>query len=77
MYNFSAGQSQTALQVLETLQSELRNYRGCGIFVQGGATMQFAAVPLNMLGARSKAGYLVAVIAQSLLFTPRPPSSRP
>jgi len=29
------------------------------IFVQGGATLQFAAVPLNMLGAKTKADYLV------------------
>ena len=31
------------------------------IFVQGEATLQFAAVPLNMLGAKSEADYLVAV----------------
>jgi len=29
------------------------------IFVQGGATLQFAAVPLNMLGTKTKADYLV------------------
>jgi phosphoserine aminotransferase len=29
------------------------------IFNQGGATLQFAAIPLNMLGAKGKADYLV------------------
>jgi len=95
VYNFSAGPSQMPLEVLETMQSEMINYKGCGmsvmemshrskefvaiadeaeknlrdildvpaeykvIFVQGGATLQFAAIPLNMLGAKSKADYLV------------------
>lgn len=29
------------------------------IFVQGGATLQFSAIPLNMLGEKGKADYLV------------------
>lgn len=29
------------------------------IFVQGGATLQFSAIPLNMLGTKGKADYLV------------------
>jgi len=29
------------------------------LFVQGGATLQFAAIPLNMLGAKTKADYLI------------------
>merc|ERR1712061_805465 len=29
------------------------------IFVQGGATLQFSAIPLNMLGTKTKADYLV------------------
>lgn len=29
------------------------------MFVQGGATLQFAAVPLNMLGTKTKADYLI------------------
>merc|ERR1719163_1341515 len=28
-------------------------------FIQGGATLQFAAIPLNMLGTKTKADYLV------------------
>jgi len=32
-------------------------YKVC--FVQGGATLQFSAIPLNMLGAAGKADYLV------------------
>merc|ERR1719454_661767 len=29
------------------------------VFAQGGATLQFSAVPLNMLGSKTKADYLV------------------
>lgn len=29
------------------------------LFVQGGATLQFSAIPLNMLGAKGKADYVV------------------
>merc|ERR1719238_1101690 len=29
------------------------------LFVQGGATLQFASIPLNMLGSKAKADYLV------------------
>jgi phosphoserine aminotransferase len=95
VYNFSAGPSQMPLEVLESVQREMVNYKGAGmsimemshrskeftgvandaernlrdilgvpdeykvIFVQGGATLQFSAVPLNMLGSNPKADYLV------------------
>eukprot|EP00406_Dinophysis_acuminata_P078634 CAMPEP_0179253852 /NCGR_PEP_ID=MMETSP0797-20121207/22945_1 /TAXON_ID=47934 /ORGANISM="Dinophysis acuminata, Strain DAEP01" /LENGTH=74 /DNA_ID=CAMNT_0020961729 /DNA_START=1 /DNA_END=222 /DNA_ORIENTATION=+ len=29
------------------------------IMVQGGATLQFSAIPMNMLGSKTKADYLV------------------
>jgi len=83
------------LEVLETVQKEMLNYKGAGMsvmemshrskefvgiateaeqnlrelldipadykvcFFQGGATLQFSAVPLNMLGSKSKADYLI------------------
>lgn len=95
VYNFSAGPSMMPLEVLESVQSEMVNYKGCGmsvmemshrskefmaiateaeknlrdildipeeykvIFAQGGATLQFSAIPLNMLGTKTKADYLV------------------
>ena len=96
VFNFSAGPSQMPLEVLETIQKEFVNYKGCGmsimevshrgkefvqltneaeanmrqifdvpeeykvIYAQGGATLQFAAIPLNMAGsATGKADYLV------------------
>jgi len=91
----SAGPSQMPLEVLESVQKEIVNYKGTGmsvmemshrskeytaiatqaekdlrdiygipddykvIFAQGGATLQFASVPLNMLGSKTKADYLV------------------
>merc|ERR1719197_2261668 len=33
------------------------DYKVC--FAQGGATLQFAGVPLNMLGSKTKADYLI------------------
>merc|ERR1719262_117830 len=33
------------------------DYKVC--FIQGGATLQFAGIPLNMLGSKTKADYLV------------------
>jgi len=95
VYNFSAGPSMMPLEVLEDVQKEMINYKGCGmsvmemshrskefmqiateaeknlrdvfsvpddykvIMAQGGATLEFSSVPLNMLGAKTKADYLV------------------
>eukprot|EP00747_Dinoflagellata_sp_TGD_P149258 gnl/TRDRNA2_/TRDRNA2_176997_c0_seq5.p1 gnl/TRDRNA2_/TRDRNA2_176997_c0~~gnl/TRDRNA2_/TRDRNA2_176997_c0_seq5.p1 ORF type:complete len:369 (-),score=103.92 gnl/TRDRNA2_/TRDRNA2_176997_c0_seq5:196-1302(-) len=95
VYNFSAGPSVMPLEVLDSIQKELVNYKGSGMsimemshrskefvqvaaeaekdlrdilgvpadykvgFVQGGATLQFAAIPLNMLGTKTKADYLI------------------
>jgi len=95
VYNFSAGPSVMPLEVLEEVQKEMINYKGCGMSVmemshrskefmaiaseaekdlrdifgvpsdykvlmnQGGATLQFASIPLNMLGTKGKADYLV------------------
>merc|ERR1719159_1690070 len=33
------------------------DYKVC--FIQGGATLQFSAIPLNMLGDKKKADYLI------------------
>lgn len=95
VYNFSAGPSVMPLEVLEEVQREMVNYKGCGMSVmemshrskefmaiaaeaeknlrdifgvpgdytvlmmQGGATLQFSSIPLNMLGTKTKADYLV------------------
>ncbi|CAK9043624.1 unnamed protein product [Durusdinium trenchii] len=95
VYNFSAGPSAMPLEVLEEVQREMVNYKGCGMSVmemshrskefmaiaaeaeknlrdifgvpsdykvlmmQGGATLQFSSIPLNMLGSKTKADYLV------------------
>jgi phosphoserine aminotransferase len=95
VYNFSAGPSIMPVEVLEDVQREIVNYKGCGmsvmemshrskdfmqiaseaeknlrdifgvpddykvIMAQGGATLQFASIPLNMLGAKGKADYLI------------------
>eukprot|EP00434_Breviolum_minutum_P023523 symbB.v1.2.020750.t1/scaffold1763.1/size102666/5 len=95
VYNFSAGPSVMPLEVLEEVQREMVNYKGCGMSVmemshrskefmaiaaeseknlrdifgvpsdykvlmmQGGATLQFSTIPLNMLGTKTKADYLV------------------
>jgi len=95
VYNFSAGPSMMPLEVLEDVQREMINYKGCGmsvmemshrskefmqiateaekdlrdvfsvpddykvIMAQGGATLEFSSVPLNMLGTKTKADYLV------------------
>merc|ERR1719389_920620 len=83
------------VEVLESIQAEMVNYKGSGmsvmemshrskefvgiakeaekdlrdilsvpadykvIFSQGGATLQFSSIPLNMLGTKTKADYLV------------------
>jgi len=95
VYNFSAGPSMMPVEVLEDMQREMINYKGCGmsvmemshrskdfmqiaseaeknlrdifgvpddyrvIMAQGGATLQFSSIPLNMLGTKGKADYLV------------------
>jgi len=95
VYNFSAGPSQMPLEVLEGIQGDMLNYKGCGmsvmemshrskefmaiaseaeknlrdvlavpedykvVFSQGGATLQFASIPLNVFGSNAKADYLV------------------
>lgn len=95
VYNFSAGPSMMPLEVLDEVQREIINYKGCGmgvmemshrskefmqiaseaekdlrdifgvpndykvILAQGGATLQFSSIPLNMLGAKGKADYLI------------------
>ncbi|CAE8625262.1 unnamed protein product [Polarella glacialis] len=95
VYNFSAGPSQMPLEVLEEIQREMVNYKGCGMSVmemshrgkefmgianqaekdlrdifgvpsdykvmmsQGGATLMFSSIPLNMLGTKGKGDYLV------------------
>merc|ERR1719254_172948 len=96
VFNFSAGPCAFPLEVLEEVQKEMVNYKGCGMsvmemshrskeymaiaseaeknlrdvfsvpddykvtFFQGGATLQFAQVPLNLLGGeKTKGDYLV------------------
>lgn len=95
IYNFSAGPSMLPLEVLETVQADLLNYKGSGqsvmemshrskdyqriideaeadlrelmnipdnykvLFLQGGGTLQFAMVPLNLLRNSKKADYVV------------------
>ncbi|MDR3296576.1 MAG: 3-phosphoserine/phosphohydroxythreonine transaminase [Clostridiales Family XIII bacterium] len=95
IYNFAAGPSMLPLEVLETVQANLLNYKGSGmsvmemshrtkvyqtiideaeadlrelmripedyavLFLQGGATLQFSMVPVNLLCAGKKADYIV------------------
>lgn len=94
VHNFSAGPASLPLEVLEEIQSEMLDYRGCGmsvlemshrspmyqeifdeaeatlrrvlgvpenyrvLFLQGGATLQFAGIPLNLMKT-GRAGYFV------------------
>ena len=70
VYNFSAGPSMLPEQVLKTAQAEMLDYHGSGQsvmemshrskwgFFQGGATQQFAMVPLNFM-TTGKADYIV------------------
>ena len=94
-YNFSAGPSMLPLPVLEEVQAQLLNYKGCGesvmemshrsaefkqilaeaeadlrdimnipdnykvIFVQGGGTLQFAMVPMNLAVNSGKIDFVV------------------
>ena len=95
VYNFSAGPAALPVPVLEEIQSEMLDYRGCGmsilemshrtpafdevindaeatlrrllaipdtyrvLFLQGGATLEFAGIPLNLM-RRRHAGYIVS-----------------
>lgn len=95
IYNFSAGPSMMAVEVLEKAAAQMLNYEGSGmsvmemshrskaydniivetqarlrrvmnipenykvLFLQGGATTQFAAIPLNLKKA-NKADYIVS-----------------
>jgi phosphoserine aminotransferase len=95
VYNFNAGPAMLPLPVLERVQSELRDYQGCGLsimemshrskeyealnadaearfkrllgvgdgyrvlFLQGGASLQFAMVPLNFLPNGATADFLM------------------
>src|SRR5262249_53755301 len=95
IYNFNAGPAIMPAPVLEQIQHELRDYRGCGmsileishrsvefeainsqaetrlktllgvgedyqiLFLQGGASLQFAMVPLNFLFPGTVADYLL------------------
>lgn len=94
-YNFSAGPSMLPLPVLEEVQANLLNYKGCGesvmemshrsaefkailadaeaslrdimnipdnykvVFVQGGGTLQFAMVPMNIATKTGKIDFVV------------------
>ena len=96
VFNFSAGPSTIALEVLEKAQSELVNYGTSGmsvmemshrsadfeairagaedalrklmsipdnyrvLFMHGGATAQFAAIPLNLMTRNGKADYVLS-----------------
>lgn len=95
VYNFSAGPSMLPLEVLETVQKDLLNYKGTGesvmemshrsaeyqkiiddaeadlrklmnipdnykvLFLQGGGTLQFSMIPINLLRNSKKADYIV------------------
>ena len=94
-YNFSAGPSMLPLPVLEDVQANLLNYKGCGesvmemshrsaefkeilaeaesslrdimnipdnykvVFLQGGGTLQFAMVPMNIATKTGKIDFVV------------------
>ncbi len=95
VFNFSAGPSVLPMEVLLEAQSDLVNYKGCGmsvmemshrsqyfqdiidaaeadlrdlmkipdnykvLFLQGGGTLQFSMVPMNLLRNSGKADYIV------------------
>jgi phosphoserine aminotransferase len=95
VHNFNAGPSVLPMSVLETAQSELLDYKGCGmsvmelshrskefesiihtaesdlrelmgipvnykvLFLQGGASLQFAMLPMNLCPAGKSADYIV------------------
>ena len=93
VYNFSAGPAVLPLEVLQSAQEDMVDYKGCGMsvmemshrgkdydaihqeaiatfkelcglgddwavcFIQGGASMQFAMIPMNFLGKDQSADY--------------------
>ena len=95
VYNFSAGPSMMPESVLRAAESEITDYKSCGmsvmemshrskvfadifdatkaklkaalnvpdtheiLFLQGGATLQFAAIPMNLMGESGCADYAV------------------
>jgi phosphoserine aminotransferase len=54
--NFCAGPFTPPVEVLVEVQDELLDFEV--LFVQGGALLQFAMVPMNLLAAGSTAGYV-------------------
>ena len=72
IFNFSAGPAALPQEVLELARDELTNWHGCGmsvmemshrgnykvLFLQGGASSQFAMVPMNLLRGKASADYL-------------------
>jgi len=94
IFNFNAGPATLPLSVIKEIQSELDNYKGCGmsvmeishrskwfddiindailrikrllnikdehevLFIQGGASMQFAMIPMNFLKDGETADYI-------------------
>ncbi|KAL9461857.1 hypothetical protein AB3S75_004787 [Citrus x aurantiifolia] len=64
VFNFAAGPANLPEKVLLKAQSELYNWRGSGMSVmemshRGGATTQFAAVPLNLCTPNDPVDYIV------------------
>ena len=95
VYNFSAGPSMLPQDVLNNVQTDLENYKRCGMsvmemshrsktfgliisdaekdlrtlmdipknykvmFLQGGATLQFSMIPMNLMKKNKKADYIV------------------
>lgn len=95
VYNFSAGPSMLPRDVLNNVQTDLENYKRCGMsvmemshrsktfgliisdaekdlrtlmdipknykvmFLQGGATLQFSMIPMNLMKKNKKADYIV------------------
>ncbi|KAK4410451.1 Phosphoserine aminotransferase 2, chloroplastic [Sesamum angolense] len=57
VFNFAAGPATLPENVLLKAQSELYNWNGCGM--SGGATTQFAAVPLNLCSPDDVVDYVV------------------
>ena len=74
IYNFSAGPAVLPLEVLQEAQADLVDYRGSAqanlrellgltddyavLFIQGGASLQFAMLPMNFLGRDAVADYV-------------------
>jgi phosphoserine aminotransferase len=55
--------SDTFIEIAETAEADFRDLLGISadyhvLFLQGGATQQFAAIPLNLLGDKTSAAYV-------------------